>query len=89
MEGRTCGELRENLVPQDLESLVAFVANYLAEFNESVETNDLILSGSFAAEACPVRIGGTAVANFGPLGLVSASLAAVDTQDENRRPTKR
>jgi 2-keto-4-pentenoate hydratase len=72
---RSAGPPRADLVPSDLGELVAFVATYLAAFGESLETGDLVLSGSFTASAAPLAAGEQIVAEFGPLGRVSAGVA--------------
>jgi 2-keto-4-pentenoate hydratase len=67
---------RRDLVPADLGQLVVFVAGYLAAFGQSLEPDDLLLSGSYTAKALAIEAGEEAVAEFGPLGIVSASVAA-------------
>jgi 2-keto-4-pentenoate hydratase len=67
---------RADLVPADLGELVAFVAKYLAAFGQALEPGDLVLSGSYTARAVAIEAGDEAVAEFGPLGTVSARVAA-------------
>jgi len=67
---------RRDLVPADLGQLVVFVAGYLAAFGQSLEPDDLLLSGSYTAKALAIGAGEEAVAEFGPLGIVSARVAA-------------
>jgi len=62
---------RSDLVPPDFGELVAFVAAYLAAFGQSLETGDLLLSGSYIAEAASLEAEQKATANFGDLGSVS------------------
>ncbi len=66
---------REDLVPADLGEVVAFVAAYLSEFGEGLEAGDLILSGSYTAKALPILPGQEAIADYGPLGRVSVTIA--------------
>lgn len=66
---------RADLVPPDLGELVAFVATYLAAFGESLDAGDLVLSGSYTDRACPLANGEEVVADFGPVGSVSARAA--------------
>lgn len=65
---------REDLVPVDLGELVAFVAAFLAAFDEGLEVGDLILSGSYTAKALAISSGQEAVASHGPLGGVSVRI---------------
>jgi 2-keto-4-pentenoate hydratase len=67
---------RSDLVAPDFGDLIAFVADYLAAFGESLEPGDLVLSGSYLAKAAPLEPGEDAVADFGDLGTVSVRLAA-------------
>jgi 2-keto-4-pentenoate hydratase len=67
---------RADLVPSDLGELVAFVADYLAAFGESLEAGDLVLSGSFTASAAALAGGVEVSADFGPLGRVSARIGS-------------
>jgi 2-keto-4-pentenoate hydratase len=60
--GRAFDPPRNDLVPSDLAELVAFVAAFLAEFDLSLESGDLILSGSYTARAAPIAAGETASA---------------------------
>jgi len=73
---RTGDSPRSDLVPSDLGELVVFAADYLAAFGEALEPGDLILSGSYLARAAPWSAGDEVVADFGPLGAVSARAAA-------------
>jgi 2-keto-4-pentenoate hydratase len=68
------GELRDDLVPGDLGALVAFVASYLAACGQALEENDIVLSGSYMAQAGAVSALQAAAADFGPLGSVSVRL---------------
>lgn len=68
------GTLREDLVPEDLGTLVAFVASYLEAFGETLAVDDLILSGSYMPEAVPIVPGDRVVADFGSLGRVELTL---------------
>jgi 2-keto-4-pentenoate hydratase len=72
---RPAEEPRADLVPADLGELLAFAADYLAAFGESLEAGDLVLSGSFTASAVPLAAG-EVVAEYGPLGRVSARISA-------------
>lgn len=72
--GRDAGPVRDDLVPDDLGALVAFVAGYLAAFGHALEAGDVLLSGSFTARAVRAEPGDEAVADFGPLGGVSVRL---------------
>lgn len=67
---------RADLVPSDLGKLVAFVADYLAVFGQSLQSDDLLLSGSYTVKAMALGPGDEASADFGPLGTVSVSVAA-------------
>jgi len=69
--GRAVGPVRDDLVPEDPARLIAFVARYLERFGHALEAEDLVLSGSFTAQAAPLQSGEEAVADFGPLGRVS------------------
>ena len=62
---------RRDLVPEDLGELVRFVAAYLAAFGRALEPGDLVLSGSYFAEALPVAARDEVVADFGALGSVA------------------
>jgi 2-keto-4-pentenoate hydratase len=66
---------RRDLVPEDLGEIVRFVAAYLAAFGRSLEPGDLVLSGSYFAEALPMSPGDAVVADFGALGSVAIELA--------------
>lgn len=74
--GRGVGHARADLVPGDLGQLVQFVAAYLGAFGHSLVAGDLILSGSYFAEAAPVTHGAAIVAEFGKLGTVALEIAA-------------
>jgi 2-keto-4-pentenoate hydratase len=74
--GDTCPSPRNDLVPEDLAALVGFVARFLAAFGESLEANDLILSGSYTATAVDLPIGAEVGADFGPLGSLSVKAIA-------------
>ncbi len=67
---------RVDLVPTDLGEIVAFVAEYLAAFGQSLEPHDLILSGSYTAKAVAIEATEEAVAQFGVLGTVRARVVA-------------
>ena len=67
---------RSDLVAADLGELVRFVAEYLAAFGRSLAAGDLILSGSYFADALPVAAGDEVVARFGALGAVALRIAA-------------
>lgn len=73
---RSCEPPRSDLVPSDLGELVAFVAGFLAAFGQSLEPGDTVLSGSYVARAPAIAAGEEAVAGFGPLGTVSATVTA-------------
>lgn len=66
---------RDDLVPSDLGELVAFVASFLAAFDQELAAGDLVLTGSYTPTAAPIAPGEEAVAEFGPLGTVSARIA--------------
>jgi 2-keto-4-pentenoate hydratase len=75
--GSTDGDSpRADLVPADLGALVAFAADFLAAFGESLREGDLLLSGSYTARAVPIAGGEDATADFGSLGTVSVSVIA-------------
>jgi 2-keto-4-pentenoate hydratase len=67
---------RSDLVPAELGELVAFAAAYLAAFGQILEDGDLLLSGAFLDRAPGISPGGSAVAEFGPMGSVAARVAA-------------
>jgi 2-keto-4-pentenoate hydratase len=73
--GRLAEPPRPDLAPGDLGELVTFVAAYLAAFDQSLEPGDVILSGSYIARAPGLVAGAEVVADFGPLGIVSATVA--------------
>ena len=50
---------------------MSFVARFLAEFGESLEATDIILSGSYTSTAVDLTIGSEVRADFGPLGSLS------------------
>jgi 2-keto-4-pentenoate hydratase len=64
---------RRDLVA-DLAEVVQFVAAYLAAFGRTLAAGDLVLSGSYLAEAVPVAPGDDIVARFGALGSVSLTI---------------
>ena len=72
IEGVDCPPPRHDLVPRDLGVLVSFVARFLAEYGESLEADDIILSGSYTATAVDFSVGREVRADFGPLGFLSA-----------------
>jgi 2-keto-4-pentenoate hydratase len=59
----------------DLGKLVAFAADFLAAFGQSLAEGDLLLSGAYLARAPGISAGDSAVAEFGKLGAVSVRLA--------------
>jgi len=67
---------RDDLVSADLGQLVAFVSSFLFAFGQSLESGDLLLSGSYTAKALSISPGDEALAEFGPLGTVSVRVAA-------------
>ncbi|MCA9506616.1 MAG: hypothetical protein KC616_26250, partial [Myxococcales bacterium] len=67
---------REDLVPADPGEVVAFVARYLDAFGERLAAGDLILAGSYMAQALPIGPGEEAVADYGALGSVSVRAVA-------------
>jgi 2-keto-4-pentenoate hydratase len=67
---------RDDLVPADLGQLVAFASSFLFAFGQSLESGDLLLSGSYTAKALSISPGDEALAEFGPLGTVSVRVAA-------------
>ena len=69
---------RRDLVADDPAELVRFVARYLAAFGRSLAPGDLILSGSYFAEALPIAPGDQVTAHFGALGSVSIRSVASD-----------
>ena len=62
--------IRPDLVSSDLGGIVAFVAEFLAAFGEALEPGDLILSGSYSAQAVPLESDCDVQGLFGPLGEV-------------------
>ena len=60
---------REDLVPADLGELIAFVAALLAVFGEGLEARNLILSGSWTAQALAISPGQAAPAKRAPLSV--------------------
>jgi 2-oxo-hept-3-ene-1,7-dioate hydratase len=66
---------RSDLVPSDLGELVAFAADFLAAFGQSLAEGDLLLSGAYLARAPGISAGDCAVAEFGKAGAVSVRLA--------------
>jgi 2-keto-4-pentenoate hydratase len=64
---------RPDLVPADLADVVLLVAALLEEGGQQLLPGDFILSGSFTAKALPLRVGETATAELGALGLVSCT----------------
>ena len=66
---------RSDLVPTDLGELVAFAADFLAAFGQSLDEGDLLLSGAFIAQAPRISAGDTAVAEFGLMGSASVQIA--------------
>lgn len=67
---------RTDLVPANLGTLLVFVATFLEEFGESLEANDVVLTGSYTEQAVPVGGGNEVRADFGPLGSVEVRIAA-------------
>ncbi len=67
---------RSDLVPAHLGELVRFVALFLQAYGWTLEAGDLILSGSYAAEAVVLHPGSSATADFGLLGSVHAQISA-------------
>ena len=67
---------RGDLVPSDLGELIAFVSDFLAAFDQSLEPGDLVMSGSYIAEAVAIRAGEEAVADFGSRGIVLVKVSA-------------
>ena len=76
--GVSGGFPRRDLVPADLGELIAFVASYLAAFDERLEAGDIVLSGSFLDRAMRIRAGEEATARFGTLGEVRVRVAAAE-----------
>ncbi len=72
---RSADPPRADLVPDDLGGLLAFAAAYLDVFGESLEPDDLVLSGSYCARAAPLVAGEEVVAEFGPAGRVCARVS--------------
>lgn len=66
---------RSDLVPSDLGELVAFAADFLAAFEQSLKEGDLLLSGAYLARAPGISAGDSAVAEFGRMGAVSVRVA--------------
>jgi 2-keto-4-pentenoate hydratase len=71
---RHAEETRDDLVPSDLGELVTFVSAFLAEFGEDLEAGDMILSGSYAAQALAIEPGQEAIADHGPLDRVAVRI---------------
>jgi 2-keto-4-pentenoate hydratase len=61
-------------VPSDLGELVAFAADFLAAFEQSLKEGDLLLSGAYLARAPGISAGDSAVAEFGKMGSVSVQV---------------
>ncbi|HYC01284.1 MAG TPA: fumarylacetoacetate hydrolase family protein [Candidatus Limnocylindrales bacterium] len=68
------GPADARLVPEDLAVLVVLVARFLDRFDERLEAGDWILCGSCVRPAF-VAAGDEVNADFGPLGVVSATFA--------------
>ncbi len=68
---RSATASRRDLVAADLAELVQFVAAYLGAFGRTLAAGDLVLSGSYLAEALPLAPGDEIVARFGALGSVT------------------
>jgi len=66
---------RDDLVPTDPGETVAFVAEFLAAFGETLDAGDLILCGSYLSQACPIGAGEIALARIGPAGEVWVRIA--------------
>jgi 2-keto-4-pentenoate hydratase len=73
--GQEAPSPRSDLVPSDLGELVAFAADFLAAFGESLNDGDLLLSGAYLARASSISAGDSAVADYGKLGVVSMHVA--------------
>jgi 2-keto-4-pentenoate hydratase len=73
--GREPSMPRSDLVPSDLGELVAFAADFLAVFGQSLDEGDLLLSGAYLHRAEAIAAGDSAVAEYGPLGVVSLRVA--------------
>lgn len=69
---------RSDLVPADLGQLVAFAADFLAAFDESLLEGDLLLSGAYLPRALALEPGARAIADFGPAGAVSVEVGEPD-----------
>jgi 2-keto-4-pentenoate hydratase len=67
---------RSDLVPSHLGELVVFAATFLEAFGEALEPGDLILSGSYLAEAIALPERSDAHARFGRLGEVRTRAGA-------------
>jgi 2-keto-4-pentenoate hydratase len=65
---------RRDLVPEHLGDVVLFVAGFLEAFGERLEAGDLVLSGSFVADAVRVAGGDDVAADFGALGTVAVRI---------------
>jgi 2-keto-4-pentenoate hydratase len=75
VSGQKPARPRSDLVPSDLGELVAFAADFLAAFGQSLEEGDLLLSGAYLPRAVALSAGDSAVAEYGPMGSVSLRVA--------------
>lgn len=71
VEGIECPAPRSDLVPENLGSIVGFVARYLGAFDERLEPGDIIMSGSYTATAIDLLSGTQVRADYGTLGSLS------------------
>jgi len=65
---------RPEAVPQALGAIVAFVADFLATYEESLQAGDLVLSGTYT-NPLAIAPGDTVVAGYGALGSVGVTIA--------------
>jgi 2-keto-4-pentenoate hydratase len=75
ISGQEPARPRADLVPADLGELVAFAADFLAAFGQSLNEGDLLLSGAYLPRALGIAAGESAIAEYGEMGAVSMRVA--------------
>jgi 2-keto-4-pentenoate hydratase len=75
VKGEAVRRARADLVPAHLGEIVAFVADFLAPYGETLAPGDLLLSGSYT-DPVPVERGDVVAASYGDLGTVGVTIAA-------------
>lgn len=71
-----CPKPRADLVPEALVDVVAFTAEFLEAFGESLQAGNMILSGSYTATAVDLVDGTTIRGEYGAMGSISATARA-------------